>query len=219
MWYTRKMMIDHGSLNKPLDLFRFQSQDQNKSATWRKSCLVWESLTCNQYHKGHAKHHSWCCGMQKIGHAVVPRNQATDVNPSFCSMMGTHEDTAENHIFHVMSQPWLTIFSASHRWLCPLDQFLQLVPLILRESRLNEKRKSGVWFSTWSRWIYIRIIQSQSDIFKKNIDYAWLCCVSSIHIKRKCVFFVCTIFYGGMLRHCISSAWSSWGACGGWGSV
>jgi hypothetical protein len=100
--------------------------------------------------------------MQKIGHAVVPRNQAKNVNPSFCSMMGTHEDTAENHIFHVMSQPWLTIFSASHRWLCPLDQFLQLVPLILRESRLNEKRKSGVWFS------YIRIIQSQSDIFKKK---------------------------------------------------
>lgn len=141
---------------------RFQNQDQNKSATWRKSCLVWESLTCNQYHKGHAKHHLWCCGMQKIGHAVVPRNQAKNVNPSFCSMMGTHEDTAENHIFHVMSQPWLTIFSASHRWLCPLDQFLQLVPLILRESRLNEKRKSGVWFS------YIRIIQSQSDIFKKK---------------------------------------------------
>ena len=141
---------------------RFQNQDQNKSATWRKSCLVWESLTCNQYHKGHAKHHLWCCGMQKIGHAVVPRNQAKHVNPSFCSMMGTHEDTAENHIFHVMSQPWLTIFSASHRWLCPLDQFLQLVPLILRESRLNEKRKSGVWFS------YIRIIQSQSDIFKKK---------------------------------------------------
>ena len=83
--YTRKIMIDQWPLKSPCfgQTLKFRCQDQNKSATWRKSCLHWKTLTCNQYHKGHAKYHSWCRGMRKIDtHThmytqVGPRNQGT----------------------------------------------------------------------------------------------------------------------------------------------